>query len=354
MRVVILKRKLAKGVQSLYIDYYIDGERKRDCLELYIYPGRHIENKEAMRIAEIARSQRQHEITSGVFGLIATHHKKMDFFIFMRDFCARYKKADYKMYNALIPCFREFVGQDSIPCGAISDRMMRDFNKYLHDNYNGETPFNYFKAFKRILKSAVEEGLFIKNPADGIRNVNTKQNQLTKQVLMADEIQLLARTICGNAEVKRSFLFATQTGLRKCDIKKLQWKHVVLGADNYIDFGQVKTGVRNFIPLNEAAVDLLQADNAGGPNDYIFNLSISDTAVNDNIEAWVKRAGIKKHITFHCARHSLGTNLLIAGVDLKTTSKTLGHTSTRHTEKYTHISEAMKQQAVKKLPKLKV
>jgi integrase len=350
MKVVLEKRKLSSGVTSLYLRYRKEGKRYRELLELYLVPGKTHENKEALQLAEVIRAQRDHEIKSGNFGLISIHKKKLNFFKFMDHFCTNYKKADYRIYNAVKGQFKKFLNTDDIPCSAIGERIMREFNTYLHENLNGESPFNYFKAMKRILKAATDDGYFKKNPADGINTINHRQNELTKDVLMDEEIQKLAHTLCGNDEVKRAFLFSTQTGLRKCDIIRLQWRHVFLLKDPYIDFGQIKTGRQNTVPLNASALKFL--GEPGRAMEYVFHLP-STNSVNKTLRHWVARAGINKHITYHCARHSLGTNLLIHETDLKTVSKTLGHTTTRHTEKYTRISDAMKHKAVNKLPEIK-
>jgi site-specific recombinase XerD len=69
---------------------------------------------------------------------------------------------------------------------------------------------------------------------------------------------------------------------------------------------------------------------------------------------WVLKAGITKHITFHCGRHTYATLLLTYGVDIFTVSKLLGHKSIKNTQIYAKIIDKTKREAVNKLPQIKI
>ena len=53
---------------------------------------------------------------------------------------------------------------------------------------------------------------------------------------------------------------------------------------------------------------------------------------------------------FHVARHSFITNIMANGANIKTAASLAGHSTTRHTEKYVHIIDELKQKAVDSLP----
>jgi integrase/recombinase XerD len=57
-------------------------------------------------------------------------------------------------------------------------------------------------------------------------------------------------------------------------------------------------------------------------------------------------AGIDKHISWHCARHSFAVNALTRGDDVKTISSLPGLTIIKHTEIYTRVIDALKKKAV--------
>lgn len=90
--------------------------------------------------------------------------------------------------------------------------------------------------------------------------------------------------------------------------------------------------------------------------DFIFEFTskngktISDNAINKCLKNWMKRAKIDKHITFYCARHTMATQLLSYGANLKTVADALGHSDTRNTIKYLNYIDSLKDDAVDNLP----
>ena len=59
-------------------------------------------------------------------------------------------------------------------------------------------------------------------------------------------------------------------------------------------------------------------------------------------------------VLFHRARHSFITNIMANGANIKTAASLAGHSTTRHTEKYVHIIDELKQKAVDSLPDLTI
>ncbi len=90
-----------------------------------------------------------------------------------------------------------------------------------------------------------------------------------------------------------------------------------------------------------------------GKNELIFPLP-SHTMCLKALKRWVARAGIEKHITWHCARHSLAVNVLNNGANIKTVADILGHAGLKHTEKYTRAVDSLKEAAINSLPELKL
>lgn len=79
---------------------------------------------------------------------------------------------------------------------------------------------------------------------------------------------------------------------------------------------------------------------------HVFNTLVNFGNVNENLRKWAKAAGVNKHISYHCARHTFATMMLTLGADLYTTSKLLGHSNVKTTQIYAKIVDSKKVEAV--------
>ena len=80
-------------------------------------------------------------------------------------------------------------------------------------------------------------------------------------------------------------------------------------------------------------------------DDYIFHLP-SSTMCLKALRHWTKRAGIKKHITWHCGRHSFATNILSNGANIKVVAELLGHSSLNYVQVYVRAMDEQKRNAI--------
>lgn len=364
--VTLREKPLANGNISLYLDIYRDGVRVKEYLKLYIVAkpkdkDERAANKETLRLAEEIRAARQSELNHSAFGLISPVKQRVYLYDYFEKYIEAYTKKDIRMITGAFERFKDFMTQEhphrkeQIRFDELTPEMIKGFVDYLQSHSRGEGALGYYQRFKKVINSAVEKNIIHKSPCAGIRCI-VDENSLKKDVLSVEEIQQLAQTPYQNTEVRRAFLFCLYAGLRYCDVVDLKYSNVDYSGKR-IRFEQDKTKGHSknsvvVIPLSQTLLSFI------GPkpekDDYIFHLP-SHTGCLKALRTWVARAGIDKHITWHCARHSLAVNLLGEyHVDIKTVASLLGHSGLKHTEKYTRAVDALKEKAINSLPEINI
>ena len=352
MSVILRKRKNSDGTTSLLLDIYHDSKRQYEFLkELKLIKPQTAfdreENRNRLKLAEQIKNKREQQMQGDEYDITPAFKRNIDFVQFFEDYLNSYTKKDKRVMEGCFNKFKEFMKEAEITSLAtkqINADRAEKFKEYLEKTLNGETPANYFKKFKKVLKHGVRQKIFVFNPA---QELTAKKNEsIKKDILTFDEIQSLANTHCTNDEVKRAFLFSCLSGLRFCDINVLKWRHI---NGNVLKITQQKTSISVTINLNENAIELM--GNAGDKNELVFKLP-SHTACTKGLEVWCNKAKVNKKITWHCARHSFATNIIFYGGDVNSVSDLLGHSSLAYTQRYTRVVKELKEKAVQNLPSI--
>ena len=93
------------------------------------------------------------------------------------------------------------------------------------------------------------------------------------------------------------------------------------------------------IRLLDIPIAILKKYKGKLPNGKLLPV-ISNQRVNDYLKEIAAMCGINKRLTFHMARHSCATSVLLANdVPIETVSKILGHTNIRTTQIYARITD---------------
>ena len=359
-RVHIEGKVTSQNRTRLYLVWLHDKKRVWEATkEFYYTPPKGIfekqHNKDVKIKVEALRNQRESQLFKGEIEEVMEQKafKNQDFTSYFENYINSYTQKDKRVMRAVFLKFKEFA-PSYITAKEITEKFCIDFKSHLDNNLNGDSPTSYFARFKKMLRQAAREKVFRGNPAQDVNNIK-KDYSLTKDVLTIEEVQALANAQCGNAEVKRAFLFACNTGLRFVDIKALQWKHFegdILKIEQAKTKDKAQNGGIVEIVLNNTAKQIL-GKFANDKESHVFKLPSHNGTVKA-LSYWAKRASIEKHITFHCARHTFGTLLAYYQTDIITISKLLGHTSLKHTAKYIRISNEMKEKAVNAIPQISI
>lgn len=361
MAVQLRTKKLAGGRQSYYLDIWHGEKRYYEFLKLYTVKAKtpidRDQNEKVRELANSIRAKREIELQALDHGIVPQFRKNIDFLAYFQQFHDNYGNKDVRLVTGALKYFRLFLidrKQNTIAAKEINEQLCIDYKNFLVHKLNGETPFDYYKKFKTVIRQANREKIISENYADGITPV--KSDGLKKDVLNFEEIKKLAAANCGNDQVKRAFLFCLNTGLRWCDVKQLTWSNI---SGNKLAFTQAKTKGKSKASevaniLNKTALAMI--GNPGESDELVFKLP-SHTACNKDLKTWVKSAGIKKHITWHCARHSIAVNLLDkdgGNADVKTVAGVLGHSGLNMINTYLRAIDQKKAEALNRLPEIEI
>lgn len=368
--VYLRKRTRSNGTVVLYLDVYRNGKRTYEYLNLHLVPeltrADKQRNKETLNLAEAIRGKRSLEVRSEGFGLDAAVHEDALFHDVMRKIIDRKDGTTKVSWQNCLSHVLRYDPNKRIKFRDITPRWVRGFRDYLDTKamqwdiddrkrdvepkpISQGTKALMFQKFCSVFNIAMREGIIRMNPAASVERFREPESD--RQFLTLDEIRQLRQTPPPNEHLAQAFFFSCLTGLRWSDIVKLRWREVQEwhGATRIV-FNQQKTGGLEYLDLNEQAAAMLGT--RGKPAEHVFPALGPIQAARIGIAAWVKSAGINKHITFHCARHTFAVMMLDLGVDLYTLSKLMGHKNIETTQVYAKILDKNKIAAVNKIPKI--
>lgn len=373
---------LSDGRESLFLDYYLGYQmawseklgrevakknRRREYLSLYLWqaprtPIERQQNKETLELAKKIRFERGQQLLEQGEGYRLKKDNNINFLDWMWSYYEAYTKGDKRHIKRAHDVFIDFLNATPeyqkyakrLKSEQLDKEMIEAFTEYLQHRFRGEGPHTLYARFKKIIAAAVDKDVMRKDPCHGI-SITIDNGCLKKDVLSMDEIkQLITCHYQGESEnIRRAFLFCLRCGLRFCDVKDLTYSNVDF-SNRLLKFEQAKTKGHSsassvVIPLSDGVLELIGKPSVEGNRDELIFPLPSHTMCLKALRHWCKRAGIDKHITWHCARHSFAVNILNNGANIKTVAALLGHSGLKHTEKYTRAVDALKQDAINSL-----
>jgi integrase/recombinase XerD len=378
---------LSDGRESLFLDFYLGFEtaissksgkeykraiNRRESLKLYLWqaprtPLERQQNKETLELAKKIKFERGQELLQSVEGYRLKKNRNINFLDYFKAYIDNYTKKDVRMVELALRRFVDFLNADDkykryatkIKPEQLNRDMIEAFTEYLQTRSIGEGARAIYARFKKVIKYAVEHDVMFKNPCTGI-SIKIDDQQLKKEVLSQEEMEQLIATHYENENpnIRRAFILCLYCGLRYCDVKDLIFANVDY-SNRFLKFEQNKTKGHSansgvVIPLNDGLLKLIgKPSDPDNRDERIFPLPSYEVCLK-SLKKWVKQAGISKHISWHCARHSFAVNILNNGANIKTVATLLGHSGLKHTEKYTRAIDSLKEKAINSLPELKI
>lgn len=347
-------RAISNGCRSLYLDTYFRGRRTYEFLHLYLVPETDPENTEQNKItikaALAIKSQRMMELLSSVSGIYSGPVSvTLDRLLALYS---EYLESNSKTWVHIRSLRRHLseVVTLNIKTDTFNEFHCRQWIRYLSvsSGLNRSTARRYLQATNSMFNFAVRRRIINSNPLSHIDlSEKIPRQDSVREYLTPEELRLLIETPApGKSQFyKNAFLFACFCGLRFSDINSLCQNDINIDSSGNADISVkiIKTGRRINLPLSPAALRWLPL--SACPDGKIFPRMWTPSA-NAFIAAWVRQAGIKKHVTFHTSRHTFATLLISQGIDLYTVSRLLGHSNITTTQVYARIVDSVKRNAV--------
>ena len=246
---------------------------------------------------------------------------------------------------------------------AFGDKCLRDLTpltvqRYLSGMANSKLSYESRDKIRDVLSSilgsAVEYGLLVKNPVEGLRLPPAKKRKRSKPYVTPEQFGALLKLI---REPYATMVFvAVYTGLRVSELIGLRWGNVhcdsITIEERYCrgDWGAPKSEASSAtVPVNEQVIERLErlktlvvevkagravrryrAVKVSGPDDLVFPSLVKGAPMRDNniLVRHLKPAGRKLGIgwvNWQVLRRSFATWLKLAGADVKDAQALMRH-----------------------------
>jgi integrase len=374
VKVKLRQKKITKGRKSLYLDFYpaiinpkTRKETRREFLGLYIFekcksPFDKKHNTDTTRIGESIRQKRENtlnkpEIYNG-FEKEQLRIKELGelcFVEYLRQLTNKRHGSNHSSWASTLKFFETFTN-GSIKLKDLNVPFFEDFKNYLlNANSNKSkkvklkqnTASSYFNKIKAALKQAYKDDILQIDLNSKITPIPEQETR--REFLSLEEVNKLIKTPCKSQLLKNMAIFSALTGMAFRELQNMFWKDIIyIEEQGYMILSKrQKTQRDNYLPISEQAYIFL-----GEPkedNERVFDEVKYSAFNNKHLHEWISLAGIKKHITFHCFRHTYATLQISNGTDLYALSKMMGHKNIKTTEIYAKVIDKVKRETTNRI-----
>lgn len=203
------------------------------------------------------------------------------------------------------------------------------------------TADHHLKVLRFALNLAVEWELIDRNPIAGIKLFN--EDNRVENILTDEQLARLLdvldqdpnRPVCLIAQ------FLLCTGARLNEALSARWENVDLGKRHWlIPAKNSKSKKPRAVPLNDSAIQVLMQLDTRAAGSHVFINRQTGKPYTTIMKVWERlrgKAGLP-HLRVHDLRHTFASLLVNSGRTLYEVQQILGHTTSKVTERYSHLS----------------
>ncbi len=247
----------------------------------------------------------------------------------------RYSKNTYDVYTDF---FEEFINYyEDYALEDITEHMINDFQRYLITERHVATAtqnqaINAIKFYYERVLGQARKVYFIERP---------REEKFLPEVLSIEEMNAILKSI-KNLKHKAIIMTIYSGGLRISEVTNLKLKDID-SKRMQIRIEQGKGKKDRYSLLAKKTLEVLREYVKDyKPKEWLFEgeneAQYSTRSIQNILKISLRKVGINKKISVHSLRHSFATHLLENGTDLRYIQSLLGHSSSKTTEIYTHIT----------------
>ena len=307
----------------------IDGARWSQSLVAWHLPDTE-ENRERFKIAP-----RSHSLPSGE-GMAQIEKFKQ----YLRS--KRYSESTLTTYSEALKTFLVFYREKPIADITNEDVIVYNNEYILKNNLSASFQNQTVNAIKLFFQTIRETKMMV----DKIHR--PKRAKVLPNVLSKEEVKLILNAH-SNIKHKMMLSLIYSCGLRRGELLALKPVHID-SKRNIVLLKNSKGKKDRIAPLSAKILEMLREYYISfRPRTFLFEGVIpgepySEKSLQSVLKQALKKVGITKPVSLHWLRHSYATHLLESGTDLRYIQELLGHSSSKTTEIYTHVSTKSLQQ----------
>jgi integrase/recombinase XerD len=256
----------------------------------------------------------------------------------------RYSQNTIETYCNALKTFLRFYNQKAITEITNDDVIFFNNNYILANNYSAtfqNQVVNAIKLFFKTIQNTSINAALIHRPKKAKTLPNVLSKEEVKEILNAHS----------NLKHKAMLSLIYSCGLRSGELLRLKPEHID-SKRGVLIIKQSKNRKDRIAPLSKKIIELLrQYYIACKPEVYLFEgqkpqKPYDERSLQQVLKQAIEKVKINKPVSLHWLRHSYATHLLEAGTDLRYIQEILGHSSSKTTEIYTHVSTKSIQQII--------
>lgn len=261
-----------------------------------------------------------------------------------------FSRATLVKYNTTFKHVKAFIKRkyrlNDVLASKVDYAFITDLDFFLRTECHcaNNTAVKHLKNLAKVIRICLANRWIRHDPFLSHKN---KIKRVERAALDMDELLLISTrefSIERLQVVRDAFVFCCYTGLSFIDVQQLKKSEISEGVDGcvWIMKKRQKTKVATHIPLLPIPLKIIEK--------YKEHPMVEDRdrvlpiASNQKMNAYLKEVadlcGIKKHLTFHIARHTFATTVTLSkGIPIESVSKMLGHTDIRTTQIYAKMMD---------------